>query len=188
MLPLGILSVKCLEILFESIKNNQTFKQKILIYTLSAILITPLFIPTARRLADRIEQFNNVETVKAGNREFKVTGAAVGDYKSISEDTEFLTKETPKAPIFIFSNPLYYYISDTPPLYSSNGAMADMFTDYEWKKFNREMSEKPAKYIFIEPVFLKIVKAANPAFVETLNKNYSVFSTGDRGVFYKLNE
>jgi hypothetical protein len=188
MLPLGILAVKSIERLFEAIRINPQLQRKTLFYIISAVLIMLFFIPTARRLADRIHQFNNIETVKIGTKELKITGAGLEDYKSISADIAFLTKENPKAPIFVVSNPLYYYLSDTPPLFSSNGAMSDMFTAYEWKKLNSEMSAKPPEYIFIESRFIKMIKGSSPTFIYTLNKNYSVYSMGSRGIFYKLNK
>ncbi|CAN5468249.1 hypothetical protein BH20ACI1_BH20ACI1_26630 [soil metagenome] len=188
MIPLGILAVKCVGNIFEIIRTNPKFGRKTLFYILSAVLIMPLFIPTARRLADRIRQFNKIESVKIGTRELRITGAAAEDYKSISADTEFLRTENPKARIFVFSNPLYYYLSDTPPFFSSNGAMSDMFTDAEWEKLNREMSEKLPDYIFVEPRFIPMIAKEDPTFINILDNNYSVYITGDRGSFYKLNE
>lgn len=187
MIPLGILAVKCLERLFEAVKTNLKLRGRTSLAVL-AIMTMILFIPTARRLADRIKQFNKVESVKIGGKELRITGASAEDYKSISADTEFLRTENPKAQIFVFSNPLYYYLSDSPPLFSSNGAMIDMFTDYEWKKLNREMSEKPPEYIFIESRLFQMIGEEDPTFINTLNKKYSIYVAGERGSFYKLNE
>ncbi len=187
MIPLGILAVKFVENIFEIIKTKPKLRHKTSLAVFTVIIML-LFIPTARRLADRIYQFKKVETVKIGNRELRITGAAAGDYKSISADTKFLRTKNPKTPIFVFSNPLYYYLSDTPPFFSSNGAMSDMFTDVEWKKLNREMSEKLPEYIFVEPRFIPMITEADPFFINILDNNYSVYMTGDRGSFYKLNE
>ncbi len=188
MIPLGILAVKCVENIFEIIKINPKIERKTLFYILTAALIMPLFIPTARRFADRIDQFRNIETVAIGNRELQITGAAAEDYKSISADTEFLRTENPNARIFVVSNPLYYYLADKPPLFSSNGAMSDMFTGYEWKRLNREMSEKLPDYIFVEPRFLPMIAEENPTFINVLDDNYFVYMTGERSSFYKLKE
>ncbi len=188
MIPLGILAVKCLESIIEEIKTNPKIRRKTFFYTISAVLLVLLFVPAARRWADRIRQFNDVKSVKIENKELKITGSAADDYKSIFADTEFLRTENPKPSIFVVSNPLYYYLSDTPPLFSSNGAMSDMFTDYEWKKLDREMSEKLPDYIFIEPRFIPMIETSDRTFINILNNDYSVFVTGDRGLFYKLNK
>ena len=188
MLPTGILAVKGIESIFETIKNNSKFRRKTSVYMLAAVLILLLFVPAWRRLAHKIQLAQQVKTVKIGNEEVRVTGSSSNDYELISADTEFLKKENPKAPIFVFSNPLYYYLSDTPPLFSSNGAMSDMFTAEEWKKLNREMSEKFPEYIFIEHHFVQMIREEDPIFMNILDKNYSVYLKRDRGVFYKLNQ
>ncbi len=188
MLPLGILAVKCVENLFERIKANPKFRRKTFAYSFLTGIIMLLFVPTAQRLVNKISQSKQIETIKIGDRQFGVTGDAAADYKSISADTAFLTAENPKAAIFVVSNPLYYYLSDSSPVFASNGAMSDMFTDFEWKRLDREMSEKPPKYIFIETKLLQPTVEEDPSFINTVNKNYSICKTVARGSFYKLNE
>ena len=188
MVPLGILAAKCIEKFYEDISQSVKLRRKTRAYLLLTLMVTLLFVPTARRLFNKIRQSSHVEPVKIGDRQFGVTGDAAADYKSISADVAFLSKENQPAAIFVVSNPLYYYLSDSTPVFASNGAMSDMFTDYEWQRLDREMTEKPPKYIFLETRFLPMLRAANPAFIETVNENYSVYSTGERGSFYKLNE
>ena len=188
MVPLGILAVKCVEKLFEKIKTGAKLRRKTPAYIFTAVIIMLLFVPTARRLVNKIRQSSQIELIKIGNRQFGMTGDATADYKSISADTAFLTMENPKAAIFVVSNPLYYYLSDSSPIFVSNGAMSDMFTDFEWERLNREMSEKSPKYIFIETRFIQPIGERNPSFINTLNNNYSIYTSGDRGSFYKLNE
>ena len=187
MVPLGILAVKGIEQCFEKVKSSRHISRKTFAYVLMTAILTLLFIPVARRLVHKIRQSNQVETIKIGSREFGVTGDAADDYKSISADTSFLKKEGSKAAIFVVSNPLYYYLSDSSPIFASNGAMSDMFTDSEWRRLDREMSEKLPDYIFIETRFIQPIKKADPTFSDTVNRNYSIFSTGERGAFYKLN-
>lgn len=188
MIPTGILAVKGVENLFEKIKTDLKIRQKILAQIILIVVIALLFIPAGRRLAHKIRQSGEVEIIEIGNRQFKVTGDAAPDYKSISADTAFLAAENPKPPIFVVSNPLYYYLSDTLPSFASNGAMTDMFTRLEWQRLDREMTEKPPKYVFIEPQWSKLIAEENPFFIDFLREKYSVYSTGDRGSFYKLNE
>lgn len=188
MVPLGILAVKGIERFIKEINSSVKLRRKTPAYLLLMLMMTLLFVPTMRRLAYKIRQSSQVETVEIGNREFGVTGDAAADYKSISADTAFLAFENPKAAIFVVSNPLYYYLSDSSPVFASNGAMSDMFTDFEWARLNREMLEKLPKYIFIETRFIQPIRETNPSFIETVNKNYSLYATGDRGSFYKLNE
>jgi hypothetical protein len=187
MIPLGILAVKCVEKLLAEIKIDSKLSRKSRAYMLMTVMIALLFVPTTRRLADKIRQSRQTEMIKIGSTQFGVTGNASEDYKSISADVAFLTKENPKPKIFIVSNPLYYYLSDSPPPFASNGAMSDMFTDFEWKRLDREMSEKPPKYIFIETRFIKLIEEASPSFINTLNKNYSIWTVSARGSFYKRN-
>lgn len=188
MAPLGILAVKGIESLFQEIKISAKIRRKTSAYILLALVVTFFFVPTGRRLAHRIRQANRVELIEIGNRRFGVTGDASDDYKSISADTRFLTGENPKAAIFIVSNPLYYYLSDSSPVFASNGAMPDMFTDFEWERLDREMSEKPPDYIFVETRFIKLIGEAYPSLINTVNKKYSRYANGSKGSFYKLNE
>jgi len=145
-----------------------------------------LFIPTWRRLVHKIVQSSRIETIKIGSREFGVTGDSAEDYKSISADTAFLAKENQPVSMFVVSNPLYYYLSGSTPVFASNGAMSDMFTASEWRRLDHEMAEELPKYIFIETRFIKPIAEANPSFINTLDQNYFVYSTVGRGSFYKL--
>lgn len=188
MLPLGILAVKYIEILSEKINAGVTLRLKNPAYIFLTIIIMMLFIPTARRLAHKIGQSRQIETIRIGNRQFGVTGDAAPDYKSISADTEFLRAENPKAAIFVLANPLYYYLSDSTPVFASNGAMPDMFTEFEWRRLNREMAEKTPKYVFIETKLINPIREENPFFINTVTNNYTPYVSRDRGTFYKLNE
>ncbi len=187
MIPLGILAVKCVERFFEEINIGVKHRRKTPAYLLLTLMLVLLFVPTWRRLVHKMMQSSRIETVKIGNREFGVTGDAAEDYKSISADTAFLAKENQPVSMFVISNPLYYYLSGSTPIFASNGAMSDMFTASEWKRLDREMSEELPKYIFIETRFIKPISEANPSFTNTLDQNYFVHSTGGRGSFYKLN-
>lgn len=186
MLPLGILAVKGVEELLEKIKANNKFRGKTPAFILLAVLIILLFIPTARRLVHKVGQANQIETIEIGDRKFGVTGSALEDYKSISADVALLKKEKSKTSIFVVSNPLYYYLSDSPPLFSSNGAMSDMFTDFEWKRLNLELSQKLPNYIVVEHQYLQMIKEKDPYFINTLNESYSISSFSDRVRFFKL--
>lgn len=188
MIPTGILAVKCIESVYEILRSSTRFHRKARVYLCFSLSVLLLFIPTARRLGDRIHQFNNAETVNVGCKEVRITGGAVSDYRSIYADTKFFSAEDPRPPIFIVSNPLYYYLSDTAPVFSTNGAMSDMFTDVEWAKLDSELSAKPPKYIFVETKFIEPLSQAHPPFINTLNQHYSVYSTGERGSFYRRNE
>ncbi len=187
MIPAGILAVKGIENIFEKIKTDPNVRRKTLAYAFFLLIIILLFFPTRRRLAHKIHQAGSAEIIKIGDRQAKVTGDALPDYRSISADTAFLAEENPKPAIFVVSNPLYYYLSGSPPVFASNGAMTDMFTGFEWQRLNREISEKPPGYIFIETYRLEPIAEENPFFINMIRENYSVRSTGDRGSFYKLN-
>ena len=188
MIPTGILALKSLEKFIEKISAIPNIRRKVPAFAFLSVMIAAAFIPTARRLIHKIRQSGKIETIKIGDRQFGVTGDAAEDYKAISADTAFLRTENPKPAMFVISNPLYYYLSDLTPVFAGNGAMSDMFTDFEWKRLDREMAEKRPKYIFIETRLIQPITEENPSFINTVRRNYSVFSTGDRGSFYKLNE
>ncbi len=186
--PLGILAVKTIEILVEKINAGVKLRLKTPAYILLTVVVLLFFIPTARRLTHKIRQSSRIETIKIGDRQFGVTGDAAPDYKSISADTEFLRTENPKAAIFVLANPLYYYLSDSTPVFASNGAMSDMFTQFEWQRLNREMAEKTPKYVFIQTKLIEPIREESPFFINTVTKRYSPHVIRDRGTFYKLNE
>ncbi|HEX8287016.1 MAG TPA: hypothetical protein VF556_03420 [Pyrinomonadaceae bacterium] len=188
MIPLGILATKCLERFYEETKTGLKNRRRTSAYILLTCAVALFFVPTARRLAHKIRQSNQITQIKIEDRQFGVTGDAVSDYESISADTAFLQAENPKASIFVVSNPLYYYLSGTPPVFSSNGAMSDMFTEFEWARLDREMALKPPKYVFIETRFLRMIGRQSPNFINTINKNYTLYAPGGRGSFYKMKE
>lgn len=188
MLPLGILTVKGVENLFEEIKTNSRFLWKTPIQISLAIIIMLLFIPTARRLTHKISQYTQVETVKIGQKDLQITGSNIENYKFITAETRFLTVENPKPRIFVIADPLYYYLSDSSPAISSNGWMPTLFTDVEWRKLNGEMEEQMPKYVFLEKNLIQLIREKNPAFINMLYNNYFIYSASNKGLFYKLND
>lgn len=184
MLPLGILAVKGLEYLFEELKNNSNFLWKIPLIG----IIMLLFIPTARRLANKMSQYSQPETVKIGQKELQITGSNIENYTLIAAETGFLTAENQRSKIFVISDPLYYYLSNSSPAISSNGWMPTLFTDVEWRKLNYEMQTQKPEYVFVERSLIQLIQDKNPEFLETLYNNYSIYSTSNKGLFFKLNE
>ena len=146
-----------------------------------------LFIPTARRLNHKINQYFQMETVKIGQKELKITGNNLENYHSITAETAFLTKETQKPKIFVMADPLYYYLSNASPAISSNGWMPTLFTEVEWEKLNREMSEEKPQYVFLEKSLIQMIQARNPEFIERLEKQYSLHATGEKVLLYQKN-
>ncbi len=184
MLPLGILAVKGLEHLFEQLKNYRKPFWKIAVLA----IIMFLFIPTARRFNHKLSQYFQIETVKIGQTELQVKGDNLENYRSISAETAFLLTENPKPKIFVMADPLYYYLSNSSPAISSNGWMPTLFTEVEWQKLNREMAEKKPKYVFLEKILIQLIEEKNLEFIRILNKNYSLHSTGEKVLLYRINE
>lgn len=184
MLPLGILAVKGLEELFEKLKNKSSFIWK----TSTVVIIMLLFIPTARRLAHKTTQYSQVTTVKIGQKELRITGSNIENYNLITAETKFLTAENQRSRIFVISDPLYYYLSNSTPAISSNGWMPNLFTDVEWRKLNYEMQAQKPEYVFVEKSLIQLIQGKNPEFLNTLYNNYTIYSTSDKGLFFKLNE
>ena len=188
MLPLGILAVKGVENFFEEIKTNSRFLWKTPVQISLVIMIMLLFIPTARKLAHKVRQYTQMETVNIGQKELQITGANTDDYKFIAAETRFLTVENQKPKIFVMGEALYYHLSNSSPAISTNGYMPALFTDVEWRKLNREMEEKKPEYVYVAEFRFELIQEKNPEFMNMLNNNYSVYSTSDKGVFYKINE
>jgi hypothetical protein len=188
MLPLGILAAKGLENLFKEIKPNARFLRKTSIQTSLVVIILLLFIPTARRLTNKIIQYTQMQTVQIAQKELQITGSNIENYNLITAETRFLVAKEQKSRIFVMGNPLYYYLSNSPPAISSNGWMPNLFTDVEWRKLNDEMQEQKPKYVFLEKKLIKLILEKNPEFIIMLYNNYSIYSSSNQGLFFKLNE
>jgi len=145
-------------------------------------------IPTMRRLNHKIDQYFQMETVNIGDRELQVKGSNLENYHSISAETAFLMTENPKPKIFVMADPLYYYLSNSSPAISSNGWMPTLFTDVEWQKLNREVNEKKPKYVLLEKVLIELIEEKDLEFIKLLNKNYTLHSTGEKVLVYRINE
>lgn len=184
MLPLGIIAVKGLDNLFEKVKTTSDLLWK----TPLLLIIMFLFIPTARRLIHKINQYNQPIVVKVGQKELKVTGDNLENYNLIAAETAFLTAENKRSGIFVISDPLYYYLSNSTPAISSNGWMPNLFTDVEWRKLNYEMQAQKPGYVFVEKSLIQLIQEKNPAFLNTFYHNYSIYASSDKGLVFKLNE
>lgn len=185
MLPLGILAVKGLEDLFEETKNGLFLFRKTPVKILILVAILSFFIPTARRLAKKIYQYNQAEVIRIEGKALQITGSNIDLYKTIASETKFLTKEGQKSSIFVLSNPLYYYLSKISPPIASNGWMPEFFTETEWKRLSREISAEKPGYLIIDNSVDKLIKKRNPNFLNYLNKNYSIYSVNKKNKFYR---
>jgi hypothetical protein len=185
MVPLGVLASKGIENLFAAVGNIQTKRWKVPIFASLMFVVLLAFAPTARRLSNRVRAFNQIEVVRAGSGDLRLSGE-IDVYKRMADETRAIALEDPRPKTFVLSNPRYYYLSNTLPAISSNGWMPDGFTETEWQGLDREMSDKKPKYVLVERNQFELVRQLHPIFLADLERNYSVYSTSDAVVIYRL--
>lgn len=185
--PLGILTAKSLEIIWERFFEKPVFFSqplgKIVFVFLLFVLMSPTIYRTARNTGNK---FNSIAVfIKEGR--FTPSGPSVADYQRVSNNTAFLMEQNSRqGKIFALGNPLYYYLSKRPPGMASNGWMPEFFLNTEWQRLEKELVEKKPVYLFIDDFCFDVIMKQSPETLLLINQHYRLRSKNGNDYCYEI--
>ena len=175
--PLGILTVKSLEAVWEEAMKISSFFAKAVgqvVFTLVIFIVfLPIFNPAVRRIKNTIADANNLPAEEF----WTPRGDMDEQYGQIRHETAFLVgrKDSPDK-IFVCGQPLYYYLSGRSPALASNGWMPELFLPEQWKQFNTELAAKPPAYILVDADCRRIIAEKSPETQQLIENKYHLRS------------
>jgi len=184
--PLGILSTKSLEIIWDAAKSYGRFFEKSYGKAVLLCAILVLYVPhlkqIVRKTKSNLEAFSTTSDVKFDNSDF------TEKYEAIRDETKFLaeTKDSHEK-IFVIGQPLYYFHSKRPPAISSNGWMTRFFLPKQWQQLITELKETKPKYIFIELTVYEETLSKSSEISQFLQENYRLRSRNKYAFCYESN-
>ncbi|MBV9217280.1 MAG: glycosyltransferase family 39 protein, partial [Acidobacteria bacterium] len=148
MVPVGLLAARAVDEILQFIHTYRTRAFRMVAQTAVAAVIVASFIPTYRRLADRILEYSRMETVRIGDADVPLTGNTEL-YKRISAEMAPLSGDLPSK-IVVLGNPVYYSVTGATPAISSNPWMLEGFTPVEWQKFDQEFADQRPEVVIVQ--------------------------------------
>jgi len=108
----------------------------------------------------------------------------IAKYLRVSEPLRQMD-ESPRE-IFVFGNPLIYYLSNTLQAIRMNGWWPENFSDRQWSALILELQEKLPEMIFVDRFYDSVIARRSPEFKHQFNTSYIAFHHDIRGTWYKL--
>ena len=109
------------------------------------------------------------------------------DYARIWEETRFLTEaDAAPGPIYVFGNPVYYYLAGRGQALAVNGWSWPFFLPSQWERLPAQMAMAKPPYLFIDRRSDALVALRSPATEEWIAAVYRPFSMSKAGTWYLL--
>ncbi len=185
--PLGILTVKSIETIWERIFENREFfihsSRKVAFALLIAVLLVPSFYRTVRKIRDN--SGNVVSFIKTS--QYTPKGETSSEYKRVKDEIAFLLEpNTRSGKIFVVGQPLFYYFSKRPPAISSNGWMPEFFLRKQWQQLNEEIVEKKPVFVFIDHYLFDLIKKESPDTITLIEARYRLRGKNSHTASYEI--
>jgi len=181
--PLGILAAKGLDVIWNNLKNIEPFSFSRKFYLIAGFslffLLTPFlnsFLQTVINLKTENFAFGKEQPLKYQSK--------IG-YKKFLEEISFLSKpESLPGSIYVFGEPLYYYLSGRGQAISINGMYPPTLLPELWGKIVTELKQTRPPYIFVSKRWKLIIAKKSPQFTHFMETNYRVLRKSKAGTWY----
>ena len=186
--PIGVLSIRGIDAVLTkySISNVLTGHKvnPIVLASCLVLFATSLAIPTWENKAQSIlkEYFRGTSIIK--EYPFKASNR----YSKIRSRTQFLKEEGSEGPIYVFGDPLYYFLTQRRPALPENAWGWEMFLPDQWNALIPKLKAAQPIYIYIDEFYYDWITKFNPDIYLFINDYYYEFSKNKNGVWYRLHK
>lgn len=183
--PAGILGVRGMSDLVRLIVRESTSKYASPVF-LSIMLAFPLVgsvaVPAGQKVRAYIKIF---VTEHQGVADFKRTISQ--DYPGIEHSIRFLADKTAlPGPIYVFGDPLYYYLSGRELALPTTGWAWPYYLPSQWKQLPAQLDETRPAYIYIDRLNRMLIDERDDEVREFLETHYLALLKDHKGVWHIL--
>lgn len=102
------------------------------------------------------------------------------------EMTQFLRDEPSKAPIYVFGNPVYLYLSGRNQALPEHGWSWETFLPSQWKSLPEKLRTIRPAWLFTDPNYADLINQRSPATREVIQTLYEPRLVTDDGTWFSL--
>lgn len=107
-------------------------------------------------------------------------------YREVKRSTRFLSASTARpGAIYVFGDPLYYYLSGREPALPIIGWPWEFFLQEQWEALPGQLEQARPPYIYVDKDNYKMMEVRRGGVVEYLTNRYARFATDARGTWYQ---
>lgn len=181
--PAGILGVKGIDAFAQYVRDVSvpaTTRPMLITLILVFPCIGALFVPAVQKASIYIEIFLKTDTGVQGFQE-----AVNQNYAKIRHSVRFLNdREARKGGIYVFGDPLYYYLSRRSPAAPVAGWPWEFFTQAQWIELPRYLEKTRPPYMYIDTRNEKIMDVRKAGVREFIETHYAVLFRDHDGTWY----
>jgi len=181
--PAGILAVRGVDVCAGFLYRNLTMLN-LRPMSITLLLVIPcvgaLLLPASQKMDHYVHIFlrhdGDLETFHA---------AINPTYERIRKSTKFLReKGARRGPIYVFGDPLYYYLSGRRPAAAVIGFPWDYFLDSQLRKLPEQLSQSRPAYIYIESSNARDMNRRQQGVPQFIGRHYTEISSDATGGWY----
>ena len=187
-LPIGVLSVRGVDAILSrySIVDSIT-DRKIKPIVLAICLIFFAFSPITPKWGRKVVVF--IKQISKGTSWHQTYQSNLSKtYKSVLETSHFLIEDKSNKPIYVFGNPLYYYLTQKRQAIPEHGWAWEFYMPEQWDSLISKLNHAKPSHIFISNGYADLIKIKLPDLYKFIDKYYFEYSKIDEGMWYRLKE
>jgi hypothetical protein len=192
LVPLGIFSVKALDIFWEKLKAMGLPVNSWSGHMAGILGLVLLFSPVLNSLAKR--GFALARSGFALTREQRLQYQSIFNYTfniyiEALEEVRFLSEPgSLPGDIYIGGEQIYYFLSGRNQAIALNGWGLELWLPSQSTRLTRELAEARPPYIFLMTGYVNLISEKSPGTARFIDENYLILRTSNRGVWYVLKE
>ena len=180
--PLGILSVKALDVLWEHMKplgSSVPWRGRVVGF----LALVLLFSPVLASLAEKSTNLARNGFALSREQRLQYQRNSSSAYLDAAAEVSFLSNPgTPSGDIYVFGDPIYYLLSGRNQAIALHGWGPELWLPSQSARLTAELSQACPPYIF--NAMGNLIAERSPATVRFIEENYDIFRSSKRGVWY----
>jgi hypothetical protein len=178
--PVGILAAMGVQACWRQV----TAAQKLPRWLLAAALASMFLAPTAM-LATKLVRLPNGLPRASEERRLEYAASFQPDYALFARNVRFLRDPASlPGPIYVFSNPLFYYLSARRPETAFPGSWYDNYDGRIWGMLGQQLAQRLPAYVFVDNENTSLV-ADHAIIAPLLRRCYREHHEDSRGMWYE---
>ena len=184
--PIGVLSVRGIDLILSkySVVNILTGRNLRPI-ALAICLIFLAYYPIIPKVKSKTVVF--IREISKGTLWSQAYKSKLSkSYKRVLETSHFLREDKSNKPIYVFGNPLFYFLTQKRQAIPVHGWAWEFYLPEQWSSLISKLDHAKPIYIFISNGYADLIKRKLPDFYEFIETYYFEYSQLDNGMWYRL--
>lgn len=185
--PLGVLSAKGLDVLWEKIKGSSLSTASWRSSIVTVLSLTLLFSPIVGSIAKRALLLGCDGFALKREQRLKYQERFNPAYPTMIADVAFLSKpESLPGDIYVFGDSLYYFFSGREQAIPIHGRWIRILVSEQWIQLTEQLSKALPPYIYVAAKDADLIRKRSPKTAKFIEKNYRMLRRSEGGVWYVI--